>query len=54
MRWEISYMGYEDLEMDTLVTLETVLSRAAKVEKNLQFKKDIEYEKKRVLKAMGK
>jgi hypothetical protein len=47
-------MGYEDLGMDTLVTLETVLSRAAKTEKNPQFKKDIEYELKRVSKAMGK
>ena len=47
-------MGYEDLGMDTLLTLETVLSRAAKVEKNSQFKKDIEYELKRVSKAMGK
>lgn len=46
-------MGYEDLEMDTLVTLETVLSRAAKVERNPRFKKDIEYELKRVLEAMG-
>jgi hypothetical protein len=47
-------MGYEDLGMDTLVTLETVLSRAFKVEKNPQFKKDIDYEWKRVSKAMGK
>lgn len=47
-------MGYEDLGMDTLATLEVVLSRAAKVEKNRGFKKDIEYELKRVLKAMGK
>lgn len=47
-------MGYEDIGMDTLVTLEAVLSRAAKVEKNPQFKKDIEYELKRVLKVMGK
>lgn len=47
-------MGYEDLGMDTLVTLETVLSRAAKIEKNSQFKKDIQYELKRVSKAMGK
>lgn len=47
-------MGYEDLGMDTLTTLETVLSRAVKKEKNSQFKKDIDFEYKRVLKAMGK
>lgn len=47
-------MGYEDLGMETLVTLEVVLSRAVKSEKNPLFKKDIEYEYKRVLKAMGK
>lgn len=47
-------MGYEDMEIKTLVTLEIVLSREAKVEKNPQLKKDIEYELKRVLKAMGK
>lgn len=45
-------MGYEDLGMDTLVTLETVLSRAAKIEKNSQFKNDIQYELKRVSEAM--
>lgn len=45
-------MGYEDLEVETLVTLEVVLSRAAKIEKNSIFKKDIEYELKRVLRAM--
>ncbi len=47
-------MGYEDLGMDSLVTLEVVLSRAVKSEKNPQFKKDIEYELKRVLKVMDK
>lgn len=45
-------MGYEDLGIETLTTLEIVLSRAAKVEKNSQLKKDIEYELKRVLQAM--
>ena len=41
-------MGYENLEIDSLVTLEVALSRAAKVEKNEQTKKDFEYELKRV------
>ena len=45
-------MGYESLEKDSLVTLEVVLSRAEKTEKNPQFKKDIKYEIQRVLKAM--
>ncbi len=44
--------GYEGLDIDTLATLETVLSRSYKVEKNLQFKKDINYELKRVLEAI--
>lgn len=47
-------MGYEDLEFESLVTLEVVLSRALKTEKDKQFKKDIDYEYKRILKAMGK
>ena len=47
-------MCYEGLGMDSLVTLEVALSRAVKVEKNEQMKKDINYELKRVLKAMGK
>lgn len=47
-------MCYEGLQMDTLVTLEMALSRALKVEKNEQMKKDIKYELKRVTKAMGK
>ena len=47
-------MCYEGLEMESLVTLEVALSRALKVEKNEQMKKDISYELKRVLKAMGK
>jgi hypothetical protein len=47
-------MCYEGLEMDSLVTLEVALSRAAKEEKNEQMKKDIKYELKRVLKAMNK
>ena len=47
-------MGYEGLEMDSLVTLEAALSRALKVEKNEQMKKDINYELKRVRRAMGK
>ena len=47
-------MGYEDLGIETLVTLEVVLSRASKSEKNQTFKKDIDYELKRVVKVMGK
>jgi hypothetical protein len=47
-------MDYEYLEMDTLVTLEMALSRALKVEKSEQGKKDINYELKRIRKAMGK
>jgi hypothetical protein len=47
-------MCYEGLGMDSLVTLEVALSRALKVEKNEQTKKDIGYELRRVLKAMGK
>jgi hypothetical protein len=46
--------GYEGLEIDTLVTLETALSKALKVEKSAQGKKDINYELKRIKKAMGK
>ncbi len=49
---EMIYMCYEGLEMDSLVTLEVALSRAAKVEKNEQMKKDIKYELGRVLNAM--
>ncbi len=45
-------MGYEYLEHETLVTLEGVLSRAVKSEKNSEFKKDIEYELDRVKKAL--
>lgn len=45
-------MCYEELEMDSLVTLEVVLSRALKTEKSEQFRKDIKYEYQRVLKAM--
>ncbi len=47
-------MCYEGLGMDSMVTLEVALSRALKVEKNEQMKKDIKYELKRVLAAMGK
>jgi len=47
-------MCYEGLGMDSLVTLEVALSMALKVEKNEQMKKDIEYELKRVRRAMGK
>lgn len=47
-------MCYEGLEMDSLVTLETALSMALKVEKNEQMKKDIKYELQRVVKAMSK
>lgn len=47
-------MCYEGLGMDSLVTLEVALSRALKVEKNEQWKKDINYELKRVRRAMGK
>ena len=47
-------MCYEDLGMDSLVTLEAALSRALKVEKSGQMKKDIDYELKRVRRAMGK
>ena len=47
-------MSYEDLGMDSLNTLEVVLSRAVKIEKNPQFKKDIEYELKRIKEAVGK
>lgn len=47
-------MCYEGLGMDSLATLEVALSRALKVEKNEQMKKDIKYELKRVTKAMGK
>jgi len=48
------FMGYEGVEFESLVTLEVVLSRALKTEKDRQFKKDIDYEYKRVLKALGK
>ena len=47
-------MCYEGLGMDSLTTLEVALSRALKVEKNEQMKKDIDYELKRIRKAMGK
>ena len=47
-------MCYEGLGMDSLTTLEVALSRALKVEKNEQMKKDIDYELKRVMRAMGK
>lgn len=47
-------MCYEGLEMDSLATLGVALSRALKVEKNEQLKKDMSYELKRVMKAMGK
>ncbi len=47
-------MCYEGLGMDSLVTLEVALSRALKIEKNEQMKKDIEYELKRVRRAMSK
>lgn len=46
------YMGYESLERDSLTTLKVVLSRAEKIEKDKQFKKDIKYEYQRVLKAL--
>lgn len=45
-------MGYESLERDSLTTLKVVLSRAEKIEKDKQFKKDIKYEYQRVLKAL--
>lgn len=47
-------MCYEGLSNDSLVTLEVALSRAIKTEKNEQSKKDMRYELKRILKAMGK
>lgn len=47
-------MCYEGLCKDSLVTLEVALSRALKVEKDEQMKKDIKYEPKRILRAMGK
>lgn len=47
-------MCYEGLGMNSLLTLEVALSRALKVEKSEQMKKDIKYELKRVMKAMGK
>ena len=47
-------MCYEGLGMDSLTTLEVALSRALKVEKNEQMKKDIDYELKRVRRTMGK
>ena len=47
-------MCYEGLSMDSLVTLEVALSRAVKMEKNEQTKKDMKYELRRILKAMGK
>lgn len=47
-------MCYEGLGIDSLMTLEVALSRALKVEKGEQMKKDIKYELKRVLVAMGK
>lgn len=47
-------MSYEGLEYDSLVTLKVVLSMALKTEKDKQFKKDINYEYQRVLKAMEK
>jgi len=46
-------MGYEGVEFESLVTLEVVLSRALKIEKDRQFKKDIDYEYKRILKAIN-
>lgn len=47
-------MCYEGLEIDSLLTLEVALSRTLKVEKSEQMKKDMMYELKRVMKAMGK
>ncbi len=47
-------MCYEGLGMESLITLEVALSRALKIEKNEQMKKDITYELKRVMKAMDK
>ena len=47
-------MYYEGLGIDSLMTLEVALSRALKVEKDEQMKKDINYELKRIRKAMGK
>lgn len=47
-------MSYENLGHESLVTLEIVLSRALKVEKNSQFKKDIEYELKRIREVLVK
>lgn len=47
-------MCYEGLGTDSLVTLEVALSRALKVEKNEQWKKDIQYELRRVQRALGK
>lgn len=47
-------MCYEGLSTDSLITLEVVLTRAMKVEKDEQMKKDIKYELERVKAAMGK
>lgn len=47
-------MCYEGLDFESLVTLKIVLSRALKDEKNIQFKKDIDYEYNRILKAMNR
>lgn len=47
-------IGYEGIEIESLVTLEAALSRALEVEKNEQMKNDIKHELKRVRKAMGK
>lgn len=46
-------MSYEGLEHESLVTLEVVLSRALKTEKDEQFRKDIQYEYNRVVSAMN-
>ena len=46
-------MCYEGLEHESLITLEVVLSRALKAEKNEQFRKDVQYEYNRVLSAMN-
>jgi hypothetical protein len=47
-------IGYEGVERESLVVLEIALSKALKVEKGEQGKKDIKYELKRIRKALGK
>lgn len=46
-------MGYEGLEPESLVTLEIVLSRALKTEKNEQLRSDIKHEHGRIMSVIN-